>query len=44
MALPVPEDFEVKTQRKHERHKALINLGRFTGGVFMVSVKSLLAV
>jgi len=36
MALLVPEDFEVKTlgKKEHERHNALINLGRFTGGAF----------
>lgn len=45
MALVVPEDFEVKTlgKKKHTRHNALINLGRFTGEAFMVSVKFLVA-
>lgn len=44
-ALLVPEDFEVKALRKkeHERPNALMNPGRFTGEVFMVSVKFLLA-
>lgn len=45
LTLLVPKDFEVKTlgKKEHERHNALINLGRFTGVAFMVSVKFLVA-
>lgn len=42
LALLVPKDFEVKTLGKKE-HNALINLGRFAGEAFMVSVKFLVA-